>query len=207
MYEMRKDDSPYKGWIPTWPKLKDLQDSMPLMLQKIYRKPHVDRKTGKEFLFLPPAIGGIWINSLGNLETEYESNGSLPKQEAKMKRDMPVSGANDLKIDILSREGTVQELDLNWLWLMINSRSFYYDLPLRTKPRIKDDKLCLCPFMDYFNHDNQGVRSDSSRLEVTDLDSVKYPMISKDLASMRTGIIVSKLLASGGIVLSWRREG
>ena len=164
MHEMHQQKSPYTEWISTWPKLKDLQDSMPLMLQDLYRRPLVDERTDKAFLLLPPTIGGIWIDSSGNLETKYESTGSLPKQEAKLRRDIPAIGAINLRNGILGRDGALQEPDLSWLWLMVNSRSFYYDLPLRTKPKNKDDKLCLCPFIDYFNHGNEGVSPDSSEI-------------------------------------------
>lgn len=169
---------------------------MPLLLEERYRKPLVDDKTSKKFLFLPPEIGGIWIDSLGNLETGYESTGSLPKQEVKMRRDITIVGANDSKNGALRNSRAAQEADLNWLWLIVNSRSFYYDLPLRTKPRNKDDKLCLCPFIDYFNHGNQGVRTDPISLHYIDLSSVRWPTTSKVSLSLRIEIMVSECFES-----------
>jgi hypothetical protein len=42
-------------------------------------------------------------------------------------------------------------------WLIVNTRCFYYDLPMGWKPKANDDKMVLCPFMDFFNHADSGV--------------------------------------------------
>lgn len=42
-------------------------------------------------------------------------------------------------------------------WLLVNTRSFYYKLPEASYSQAREDCMVLCPFIDYFNHSDQGV--------------------------------------------------
>ena len=43
-----------------------------------------------------------------------------------------------------------------YYWLIVNTRSFYYELPgIKAQPA-RDDRMVLCPFVDYFNHADHG---------------------------------------------------
>lgn len=42
-------------------------------------------------------------------------------------------------------------------WLVVNSRSFYYEIPGFDVPASVDDRMVMCPFVDYFNHQDHGV--------------------------------------------------
>lgn len=44
------------------------------------------------------------------------------------------------------------------LWLVVNTRCFYYELPGLKRKRAKEDRMVMCPFSDYFNHADQGCR-------------------------------------------------
>jgi hypothetical protein len=62
----------------------------------------------------------------------------LRRQEADYKRDLKESGQS---------EGGV----LDYTWMIVNSRSFYWD-PIGRQPGY----MVLCPFIDYFNHGPEG---------------------------------------------------
>lgn len=42
-------------------------------------------------------------------------------------------------------------------WLIVNTRSFYFELSDRISCDSVNDRMVLCPFADYFNHSDQGV--------------------------------------------------
>ena len=59
------------------------------------------------------------------------------------------------------------EAEYAWAWLIVNTRSFYWDYPEKTidlqapvkkrkrvdRPLLaRDDCMCLCPYLDYLNH-------------------------------------------------------
>ncbi len=41
-------------------------------------------------------------------------------------------------------------------WLIINTRSFYYELLGAKIQPARKDRMVLCPFVDYFNHADHG---------------------------------------------------
>ena len=44
-----------------------------------------------------------------------------------------------------------------YCWLVVNTRTFYYELPGLKGQRPKGDCMVMCPFADLFNHADQGV--------------------------------------------------
>ena len=61
---------------------------------------------------------------------------------------------DDWQVVERSKPSAIQ-LDYLYHWLVINTRSLYYS---GTKsPKNRDDCMCLCPFIDYFNHQDHGV--------------------------------------------------
>ena len=44
-----------------------------------------------------------------------------------------------------------------YYWLIVNTRSFYFELSDRISSVSVNDRMVLCPFADYFNHSDQGV--------------------------------------------------
>jgi hypothetical protein len=53
-----------------------------------------------------------------------------------------------------------------YAWLIVNTRCFYWDypnipasrLPRKRQSLTADDCYAMCPFLDYFNHADEGVR-------------------------------------------------
>lgn len=94
----------------------------------------------------------------------------LMKQSTKMERDF--AAVKDVQVhgDQTTSEPTgVDESTFKYAWMLVNSRTFYWDyptaLPEKRNPRARqkskllprDDCMALCPFIDYFNHSNEGV--------------------------------------------------
>ena len=138
-------------WRATWPTEADFANSMPILLPERLRHPFSLKGNEIEspIPLLPPAICGAWIMAGGKMMSSAFQTSLVAKQETKMKRDW-----NDVR-DIFPNTN-FEAFQYNWL--IVNTRSFYYDLPLRYKPKSNDDRMILCPFVDYFNHADDGVR-------------------------------------------------
>jgi len=50
-------------------------------------------------------------------------------------------------------------IDYTYYWLMVNTRSLYYEVPSVSALLPREDRMVLCPFIDFFNHADHGVRS------------------------------------------------
>lgn len=48
--------------------------------------------------------------------------------------------------------------EYTYYWLIVNTRSFYFEVP-GTVDFAHGDRMVLCPFVDYFNHNDHGVSS------------------------------------------------
>lgn len=44
-----------------------------------------------------------------------------------------------------------------YYWLIVNTRSFYFEMPNVEKQPPREDRMVLCPFVDLFNHSDVGV--------------------------------------------------
>ena len=51
----------------------------------------------------------------------------------------------------------VSEDAFTYHWMIVNTRSFYYEYPGDEKGVAREDRMALCPFVDYFNHSDEGV--------------------------------------------------
>ena len=98
---------------------------------------------------LPPAIESSHWSHLMLASHGLDMNpGLLLKQEKMFGRDWSIvkrvfPGAN--KDTFL------------YYWLVVNTRTFYYELPGLSGKRAKEDCMVMCPFIDYFNHADHGV--------------------------------------------------
>lgn len=144
----------YGPWAATWPSLKEFKESMPLLWSgKLSQMLCPDGKSGATHryhealpLVLPPAIGGRW-QLVPSLSRVGEDVGLLNQQARKFEADW----------DIVSRifPNKVWE-DYAYYWLIVNTRSFYFELPdAANTPQA--DRMVMCPFVDYFNHNDHGV--------------------------------------------------
>ena len=131
--------------------MDDMQNAMPLCWRRGIRHPESSEASAiGGHLPLPPQIGGSWIQS-GIDDRHHRENvesGLLTKQRAKLEKDW----------NIVSKvlPDAVYEVYV-YHWLIVNTRSFYYDMPTVLKPKTRDDHMALCPFIDLFNHADEGV--------------------------------------------------
>lgn len=44
-----------------------------------------------------------------------------------------------------------------YCWLIVNTRSFYFEMPKVERQPPREDRMVLCPFVDLFNHSDVGV--------------------------------------------------
>ena len=147
-------NSCYGPWAATWPSLKDFKESMPLLWScKLSQMLSPDGKSSATHRYheaspfvLPPAIGGRW-QLLPSLSRVSEDVGLLNRQARRFLADW----------NIVSRifPDKVWE-DYAYYWLVVNTRSFYFELPDATNTA-QADRMVMCPFVDYFNHDDHGV--------------------------------------------------
>lgn len=145
-------------WKATWPTMQDFKTSMPLLWPLHLRK-FLDSKGepsnsigyGEErpTSILPPAVNGRWAN--GQMMHDFwQPRDSIPlyKQEKKLNTNW----------EIISKTFSDQtKPDYTYYWLVVNTRSFYFDLLDGKRPENHDDRMVMCPFVDYFNHNNYGV--------------------------------------------------
>lgn len=90
--------------------------------------------------FLPPAAATLLAKQRKNLEKDW--------------------------VDLKSHIPSISEELYTYTWLIVNTRTFYWDypdlsnahprLPKRRNKLTADDCYAMCPFMDYFNHSDVG---------------------------------------------------
>jgi len=145
------DTKPYALWRSTWPSMTDFEACMPILWHEDLRTRHqVDDKGCRNVRsLLPPAIGnGCWAHPLVSKFSNQTSCGLLDGQEKKFQRDWDNVGR------IFPGKARYSYL---YYWLVVNSRSFYFELPGSKATRPKEDRMALCPFADFFNHADHGV--------------------------------------------------
>ena len=141
---------PFKLWAATWPENDQFAQEMPIMLDPSLRgqlHTTIDEVT-RGFQLLPPSINGVRSSTIDTGSFPQNHRPLLQKQEAKLRRDW--RGVREVF------PGADFER-YRHAWLLVNTRSFYYDLPLRLEPKTHDDRMVLCAFLDYFNHADKGV--------------------------------------------------
>ena len=129
----------YDAWKETWPSKEDFQSSMPICWNKQTLKAIHE-------IALPSALRTESANSVG--QSQSKSYHLLHRQEQKLEKDWKVFSQGVLGADFST---------FRYCWLVVNTRSFYYELPGMRKPSSVDDRIALCPFIDYFNHQDEGV--------------------------------------------------
>lgn len=153
-----RETSYYLPWKATWPSLQDFQESMPILWPELLRgslhslgHTTFNFNTEQPSFLLPPAVGGKWTNLLEYSDSRREA-GLLDRQEKKLKADW----------GIVSKLFPNQSLEeYTYYWLIVHTRSLYYVNAKRGRPPEKhDDRMVLCPFIDYFNHQDHGVSLD-----------------------------------------------
>lgn len=153
--------SHYSVWKASWPSFQELQESMPILWSEVLgesSKPLncTDCNANVENLssFLPPSIGGKWRQLTGDSQLQRE-RGMLSRQAKKLKADWGI-------VSKVFPDRTLAHFIYHWL--IVNTRSFYFDALKGEPPENHDDRMVLCPFVDYFNHQDHGVSVDAPRV-------------------------------------------
>ena len=150
------DTSRYSHWKNVWPSMQDLQASMPILWPPFMREPldrhrdpcYISGRREDSIFILPPAIAGRWAHSQMHEFWNVRDTAAMYRQEKKLKADW----------DIVSRVFPEKTLPVyTYYWLIVNTRSFYFEVPGTEAVQDHDDRMVLCPFVDYFNHNDHGV--------------------------------------------------
>lgn len=149
--------SPFTPWRETWPSLQELENTMPILWPSIWKTSNCYKSPATVFprqtWALPPAIGGRWGSGRMSWHTD-SSSGLLCQQERKLQEDWAIA----------SRAFPDETLEkYRYYWLLVNTRSFYYELQGANYHQAREDRMVLCPFVDYFNHQDHGVSCYSIR--------------------------------------------
>ena len=160
-----EDLDPYRPWIATWPFLEEFENTMPILWPPSEAKDLNRSNGGGEPDFsrsgscpLPPDISGRWTTTSSQNSPPSSNRGLLAKQKARFDKDWAKASS---AIPAADREKYL------YYWLLVNTRTFYYEQPGKRKEKEKtarEDRMALCPFADYFNHANGGVGQYSPRI-------------------------------------------
>lgn len=188
-------DQKYAVWISTWPTLSDFRESMPLCWpqQGMTASPEgmLDRMDSKHMAVLPPAIERLNTQLTGSASEPSSTCGLLQSQRSKFRTDWEV-------VSRIHRNMAYERY--LYFWLIVNTRSFYYDISDIKKRSLRDDCMALCPFIDLFNHNDSGcaVRFGSTGFtvmsdkvyEIGDEVFVSYGRHSNDFLLVEYGFIL-----------------
>ncbi|KAJ5726381.1 uncharacterized protein N7483_007738 [Penicillium malachiteum] len=145
----------YQLWFKTWPTRHDFENSLPLLWPRelgglIWPSRDTSESTRDDLSvapnLLPPSISGRW----NSIKTEprarkYDSEHQdlEPMQERRLKKAWA---------DVTSTFPETDWKSFSYLWLIVNTRSFYWVGPNQQPPDNRNDAMALLPFADYFNH-------------------------------------------------------
>lgn len=144
----------YSPWKASWPTLQELRESMPILWPDFLQESLDDGGNPSTVItgliepafILPPLIGGRWRSM-----PEYNARsdeGLLYRQQQRLMADW----------EIVSKAFPNKTLpEYIYFWLVVNTRSFYFDALGGQLPESHNDRMVLCPFIDYFNHNDHGV--------------------------------------------------
>ena len=149
------DTTRYSRWKKSWPSMQEFQDSMPILWPSFTREPldnegNPDCTIGlrEDLAFiLPPAIAGRRAHYQMREFWKNRDTAPLYRQEEKLKADWQM-------VSKVFPGRTLPEY--TYYWLIVNTRSFYFEVSGEAA-RNHDDRMVLCPFIDYFNHSDHGV--------------------------------------------------
>ncbi|KAL8743894.1 MAG: hypothetical protein Q9190_003796 [Brigantiaea leucoxantha] len=139
--EHRKDE--YKPWMNLWPSPEVFQETMPFGWLR--NQPDVASPIGCGLL--PPSIGGSWAHPNISEFQILEGHGLLQKQMRRLKQDWIIVSS------------AIAEISFDryvYYWLIVNTRSLYFEMPNTKVHPPREDRMVLCPFIDFFNHDDHG---------------------------------------------------
>ena len=131
--------------------MTDFRDCMPLLWPEGARAHLQSTDEAHEDLYslLPPAIGsGQWVKESSACFGAWVSQGLLRQQEDRFLGDWA-------KVKVVFPKADRDTF--LYSWLIVNTRSLYFELPGSKGTRLKADNVVLCPFVDLFNHADQGV--------------------------------------------------
>lgn len=150
------DTSRYIHWKNSWPSMQDFQESMPILWPYLMREPldhgeipHYTNGRREDSVFiLPPAIAGRWAHSQMHEFWNVRDTAPMYRQEKKLESDW----------NVVSKLFPNESLPAyTYYWLIVNTRSFYFEVSCSDIALDHDDRMVLCPFIDYFNHSDHGV--------------------------------------------------
>ncbi|KAF9735393.1 hypothetical protein PMIN06_002621 [Paraphaeosphaeria minitans] len=136
-----KDGCQHRPWQDVWPSQDEFKDILPLHWSKQLQD------------LLPHAAAVLLTAQRSNLERDYLSIHAI---HPSISRDL-----------------------FTYVWLIVNTRTFYWEYPdlpnahprlPKKRPQLTaDDCYAMCPFMDYFNHSDQGCdpKADAKGYSVT----------------------------------------
>ncbi|KAI4157398.1 MAG: hypothetical protein L6R39_000680 [Caloplaca ligustica] len=176
----------YAPWASTWPTVSDLCGSLPLCWPQ-YGAPTLTERLLDEsvldedlVLLLPPAIECPAVGAAGSAPRSDKRCGLLQTQRRKLRADWQAVSR------IMPNASFESYL---YFWLVVNTRSFYYEMPnVKTQPS-REGCMAMVPFIDLFNHSDSG--SDHAlRPEAGDEVYVSYGPHSNDFLLVEYGFIL-----------------
>ena len=144
----------YDPWKASWPSMKDFQTSTPLLWPVHGRSlmEGTEKGAGNSLPF-PITIGGRWIHEQMQKTNRPDRSSILSRQKEKLNRDWALVSKAIPNADIEQ---------YTYYWFVVNTRSFYYEFPDQKLPNLHDDRIVMVPYMDYFNHNEEGVSTSTS---------------------------------------------
>ena len=186
-----EDLAPYAEWRASWPSYEDFKNSMPMFWPHELRKRinpqgtlNMETHGSSEnlgFFALPPVIAGRWNSMTKTWDSGFyqeRTPGLLEEQEKKLNKDW----------ETVKKAFSNPNLDTYvYYWLIVNTRSFYYEPPHAPKPADRNDCMALCPFADFFNHADSGVSQLCIALLSASSELLRWTSLSK------TGFTLSRV--------------
>ena len=146
----------FQPWFQTWPSRRELEVSMPLYWLPGFGSMKSTKNLGAASPNMThnfsPAVESQWCSPSTAGYTHNSpwqfNNGLLEQQIMRLHKDW----------DIVSKIFPDEKLETyTYSWLLVNTRSFYYELSGAKGLKSRKDHMVLCPFIDYFNHNDNGV--------------------------------------------------
>ena len=144
-------------WKATWPSMQDFEESMPILWPKVLTKSVHSRaectndpeSSQMPTDMLPPAINGRWTSERKSADVwSLRESSLLFKQKQKLETDWTI---------VSKQFPGKTKTEYVYYWLLVNTRSFYFDLVGDVVSEDHGDRMVMCPFIDYFNHNDHGV--------------------------------------------------
>lgn len=142
-----KESEKLGPWKASWPSMQDFESSSPLLWPRAVREGFPSTAENSSCFSLPPAVGGRWSHPKMQSFLGGQGSSLLDKQEERLNAAWAI-------VSELFPEANFEEY--RYYWLIVNSRSFYWEFPGEKLPETHDDRMVLVPWADYFNHSDHG---------------------------------------------------